>query len=390
MSWRHLRSFLSVVIVSFSSACSPYLFQEPDVVLVGRGNEERQGDKAKDYAAYFLPYALLADMAYQSLDQPPREGCGKNGADACASLLTAIKNGTGNESILVKSIKEDAYTFPTTKDEPPPSIDAMRRANSVLKEWRLLGVYQISDKTPIEEICGWRYNPPTQWCHPFRGLEVQAWGSTGGKHPQLVIAFRGSDPEQGDWLTNLRWVTRFIPASYDQYDQVRDNIDTWINESVDAYAATFRDPSVKGCAAKPPNNCPLEMVATGHSLGGGLAQQAAYASSGRIRRAITFDPSPVTGFYSVDKTERDTAKVGLVIDRVYEHGEFLAYVRLFMREVYPVSESDPTVYQLRFNKAKGNIFAQHSLNTLIAGYIVLADTQDGPTQPSRPDWIKAK
>jgi hypothetical protein len=53
--------------------------------------------------------------------------------------------------------------------------------------------------------------------------------------------------------------------------------------------------------------------ATGHSLRGGLAQQLAYAQRSvkdlpRITMVYAFDPSPVTGFYSVDETLREKNK----------------------------------------------------------------------------------
>ena len=49
---------------------------------------------------------------------------------------------------------------------------------------------------------------------------------------------------------------------------------------------------------------PTQITAVGHSLGGGLAQLAAY-SDPRIRRVYAFDPSMVTGYYSVDPLHRD-------------------------------------------------------------------------------------
>ena len=49
----------------------------------------------------------------------------------------------------------------------------------------------------------------------------------------------------------------------------------------------------------------------------GLAQLAAY-SDRRIRRVYAFDPSMVTGFYSVDPPNRDRNVRGLGIERVYE------------------------------------------------------------------------
>jgi hypothetical protein len=61
-----------------------------------------------------------------------------------------------------------------------------------------------------------------------------------------------------------------------------------------------------------------------------MAELAAY-SDPRIRRVYAFDPSMVTGFYSVDPPNRDRNVQGLKIERVYEFGEVLAYGRTISR-----------------------------------------------------------
>jgi hypothetical protein len=52
------------------------------------------------------------------------------------------------------------------------------------------------------------------------------------------------------------------------------------------------------------------IYSTGHSLGGGLAQQFAYSLPleprvPRVSQVFAFDPSPVTGYFSVHRTARD-------------------------------------------------------------------------------------
>ena len=70
-----------------------------------------------------------------------------------------------------------------------------------------------------------------------------------------------------------------------------------------------------------------------------LARRRAGAARGlfrsRIRRVYAFDPSMVTGFYSVDPPNRDRNVRGLGIERVYEFGEVLAYPRLIMLHYHP-------------------------------------------------------
>jgi hypothetical protein len=69
----------------------------------------------------------------------------------------------------------------------------------------------------------------------------------------------------------------------------------------------------------------------------------------RITTMTVFDPSPVTGWSSLPwKTRRQNAE-GLTIDRVFEHGEVLSYVRLATSLVWPPSERNPAIREIRFN-----------------------------------------
>lgn len=88
-------------------------------------------------------------------------------------------------------------------------------------------------------------------------------------------------------------------------------------------------PIIEAYAVRSFPNKTVRAIAAGHSLGGGLAQQAGYASSG-IKLVYAFDSSSVTGFYDVDEAARDKAKVGMRVYRLGERGEVLQYFRGFM------------------------------------------------------------
>jgi pimeloyl-ACP methyl ester carboxylesterase len=123
------------------------------------------------------------------------------------------------------------------------------------------------------------------------------------------------------------------------------------------------------------------VTATGHSLGGGLAQHFAYSyrvpgdpdvtvarDFPRISTMTVFDPSPVTGWTSLPWKTRGRNAEGLTIDRVFEHGEVLSYVRLLTSLASPPSERDPAIREIRFNfDPSVNFIENHSMNILADG-----------------------
>jgi pimeloyl-ACP methyl ester carboxylesterase len=104
---------------------------------------------------------------------------------------------------------------------------------------------------------------------------------------------------------------------------------------------------------------PPVIYSTGHSLGGGLAQQFAYAlpdallqqgqNLPRVIQVYAFDPSPVTGYYSLEKQIRMQNSKGLRTDRIFERGEILAVVRSFLALVRPPSMMNPAVRAVRYS-----------------------------------------
>ena len=141
-------------------------------------------------------------------------------------------------------------------------------------------------------------------------------------------------------MSNLRW---FIPRHKDEYTEV-------VHEFAPEFARQIAH-LVKAVGATRFEGYRLH--ATGHSLGGGLAQQFAYAlptniSKLRVDKVYAFDPSPVTWYFSVDSKTRDANKKGLSIDRIYERGEILSIVRSFTSFLLPASKVDPAIRGVRY------------------------------------------
>ena len=171
-------------------------------------------------------------------------------------------------------------------------------------------------------------------------LRAEVWERA--RDAVVAVTFGGTviDNEK-DWRSNLRW---FLPWDKDEYSTV-------VNSFAPAFAAELTRRVRESAGAEPR---PRRLFATGHSLGGGLAQQFAYAlpdvpAGARVERVYAFDPSPVTGYFSVPAAIRRRNVHGLLIDRIYERGEILALLRSLTGFVFPPSAADPAVRGVRYS-----------------------------------------
>ena len=327
---RTVKAITVAIALPLLSGCAGlHLDQQPEQVIQRTEGEDNQSQKAGPVAARVLPYALLAEQSYDS-----------------QAYLT----------------RKAARRAPACPADNPKDCDARaddQRAARWLDEWR----YVWSCDGPNE--CGVQTTGHGE--RVADGLGVQIWARRGARCPEAVIAFRGTvGGNKGDWESNFHWILGAFPI-YDQYEQVRDHVGDFIGH-------IERDRCYrKGLT---------EITAVGHSLGGGLAQLAAYSDS-RIRRVYAFDPSMVTGFYSVDPPNRDRNVRGLAIERVYEFGEVLAYGRLIMLHSIPLSPCNPRVVSVRFRVFQGAPIALHSLTDLDNGLLRVARG----SQPERSPMV---
>lgn len=205
------------------------------------------------------------------------------------------------------------------------------------------------------------------------GLYLEVWENRMQSPPMVAVVFRGTEFRSWrDWQSNLRWFTRFVPLYEDQYTAVS----RWLGaEFVEAGAA-------RGLGAPGGAYGGVRIVSTGHSLGGGLAQHFAYSlplrtaagvATPRVAQVYAFDPSPVTGWFSVEADLRGANARDLVIDRIFEHGEVLAYLRLVQSYAMPPSAQAPAVREIRFNFRQADVLASHSM-TRLACDLALART----------------
>jgi hypothetical protein len=171
-------------------------------------------------------------------------------------------------------------------------------------------------------------------------LRAEVWENAG--QGKVVAAFGGTVFTSGkDWKSNLRW---FLPKHEDEYTAI---VQRFAPDFAAAFAGRMATPD--GAHLKD-----VTVYSTGHSLGGGLAQQFAYSLPDhppiqKVAQVYAFDPSPVTGFYSVKREIRDRNKTGLKITRSYERGEVLALLRSFTSLLNKPSAKDAEIRGVRFS-----------------------------------------
>ena len=315
-----LKSVLAAALSILLNGCAAFQQTETQVFTREPGNSMLTGPKPViDEAKADWQFALISEAAYRrSLDRG--KAGDKERALAKEASLSIAKSGSGGadcgdvDSMLEQEGWERWTTFPDA------ALEAEMGASN---------------------------------------LRAEVWQSD--KLAAVVVAFGGTVFTSGkDWKSNLRW---FIPTHEDEYtDLVKHFAPAFVTEFAHRLAA--------------PEGLKLRsatLYATGHSLGGGLAQQFAYAmpTTGGVKpvaRVYAFDPSPVTGFYSVGKRTRDINKRGLSIDRIYERGEILAILRSFTSLIYPPSKVDPKVRGVRFSLFYSlDAVAGHSMIRLACG-----------------------
>jgi hypothetical protein len=232
-------------------------------------------------------------------------------------------------------------------------------------------VYGKPDATINAWVKNWKqldlnfdiYRPESKKGKWIEGLKVESYFKHENGTTYVTIIFRGTRfTKWQDWYANLNWLTRFVPFVHNAYKQTILQIDDYIK----AITKYLKEQNV----AKSENE--IKYISAGHSLGGGLAQQAAYASK-YIETVYAFDPSPVTGYLSIKKSARKANCDGLKIYRIWEHGEVLLYLRLITKTARKISfkpNLDPRIVEVRFNFVeKASAISEHSILNLAKALI---------------------
>lgn len=176
-----------------------------------------------------------------------------------------------------------------------------------------------------------------------------------GQYEEAVIAFRGTENRPGqmynDWRSNFAAFFGFEP---DQYAAARQRMPLLIEELAKVLA---------------PQGGDARIYVTGHSLGGGLAQQAGYLSK-QVKEVYTFNTTPVTNWSKL-RLHNEVHNAYPIIHRIYHGGEFLEKLRFVAT----------TATQARFGRhdlglqleSRSN-FAGHSIQVMACTFAELIQT----------------
>lgn len=156
----------------------------------------------------------------------------------------------------------------------------------------------------------WKGNAAAKSCDDIDGLAYETYihQDRNGKTDEAVIAFRGTENYNTEELFN-DWSTNFAAALGTEPSQFKIAQER-VPQIIEQLKLQF--PGIK-------------IYATGHSLGGGLAQQAGYLSPD-ILEVFAFNPSPVTNWSFLQLNGKIKVQ-DPIIYRVYHWHEGLAYVR---------------------------------------------------------------
>ncbi|CRL49668.1 lipase family protein [Pseudomonas sp. URMO17WK12:I11] len=335
-----------MIVVVLQAGCSSW-WQKNDVVLVREPDQRSYGDpigapRFTKYAKEYWEYVALAANSYH-LKWP----------DYSRQLM----------SVNIKAVE-------TPLDVRFHQACELNYSNQLIPtpDWYVWSNFPSKDLADLAEQAK---------------LYFSVWEHRTGDNPttvtEVAIVFRGTEADQKqDWFSNARW---FIPTRLrgeDQYNVTKIQVAKAFEAELQTRIAQGKIPAK------------VNITAIGHSLGGGLAQQLAYAlprSPGhpiRVTKVIAFNSSPVTGWFTTDNPPRDENTRGLEIDRIFEHGEALAYIRLPINFIAPPDHRDSAVRDLRFNlHEKPGGVANHASHEFACRLAEVAGVYSQSTAPQR-------
>jgi hypothetical protein len=225
---------------------------------------------------------------------------------------------------------------------------------------------------PASDTGGWRRWENADGCAVEGGLFYDTFirepmGLEAATHPVLLaIVFRGTENTRGqfadDWTDNVLSAMGLTPRQYaTAIEKLRVT-----QEALGQLKKRYED-----------QGRVVEIYAAGHSLGGGLAQQAGYLY-GNISAVFAFNTSPVTNWTQLRLWDegRNIQNPDPVIFRIEQQGEFLDYLRFVTTRVNlrKLARTD-----IEFNFGSPGAFSGHSIASLTCHLAARAAQSSGAT-----------
>ncbi|MDP1550452.1 MAG: hypothetical protein Q8L97_09880 [Nitrosomonas sp.] len=208
-------------------------------------------------------------------------------------------------------------------------------------------------------------------CYSHEGLFYDTFVFTDkrGDIVEAVIAFRGTENRTGemlkDWMSNISPFFGFEPA---QYQLAKGLIPKLIE------ALRKDSPGVR-------------IYTTGHSLGGGLAQQAGFLSR-EVSEIVTFNTSPVTNWTHL-RLEKKVDKKYPIIYRLYHGGEGLEKARFITSTA---TDSQYGRHDISVQYEPRSSFTGHSMKIIACAFAKLIASRDNNQEVAdhyyEPHYIK--
>lgn len=185
-------------------------------------------------------------------------------------------------------------------------------------------------------------------------FETYIYTQTTGRTTEAVIAFRGTENRSGqylsDWGSNIAASLGLEPKQYQLAAQ-------HIPQIVQGLQKEFNTQDHK-----------IQIYTTGHSLGGGLAQQAGYLSRD-IQAVFTFNTSPVTNWSKL-RMRGAVQNNYPIIYRIYHGGEILEKVR-FVSTSFTQARYNRHDIGLQFVDEQRASFKGHSMQIIACNFAKL-------------------